>query len=103
MAINNKRLASGTLSNANATLYTVPASTKTIIKSISLCNTSASPATITLSLNGIYVFSAYSLAANSYLHIPQFDQIIDATELFEGLSGTDAVIDYYISGKEITA
>jgi hypothetical protein len=100
MAIINKRLASGTLSNAKATLYTVTAGKTVIIKAITLCNTSASAATITLYLDSIEILSGYSLAANTYLHIPQLDQILESEELLEGLSGTDAVIDYYISGKQ---
>ncbi len=100
MAIINKRLASGTLSNEKTTLYTVPKNKATIIKAITLCNTSASAATITLYLDSIKILSGYSLAANTYLHIPQLDQILESEELLEGLSGTDAVIDYYISGKQ---
>ena len=99
--VTNKRLCAGTLSNANATLYAVPADTMTIVKALTLCNASASAATVTLKLDGVAILFEHSLDANEYLHIPQVDQILEAADLIEGLSGTDAVIKYYISGKEI--
>lgn len=101
MAVTNKKLASGTLSDSEATLYTVPASTKTIVKSVTLCNTSATAATVTIKFDGVAIWSELSIEANATLHIPQLDHIVEAAKLVKGLSGTDAVIDYYISGKEI--
>jgi hypothetical protein len=102
MAIVDKRLCKGTLSNANATLYAVPAVTTAIVKALTLCNKSASAATVTLSFAGVEILCAYTLSGYETLTIPFMDQILAAEELIEGLSGTDAVINYYISGKEVS-
>lgn len=100
----NKRLCSGTLSNSNATLYTAPVSAGaiTIVRSILLYNNSDTAATVTLKLDSIELLGAFSLAARTEKIISGLDQIIEASELIEGSSGTDAVIKYMISGTEIT-
>ena len=98
----DERLCKGTLGDANATLYTTPAATKTIVKSLSLCNTSASPVTVALKLAGTDLYSAYPLAANTSVSIQCLDQIVEATELIEGSASMAAVVTYYISGKEVT-
>jgi len=102
MAVTDERLCKGTLSDSNATLYTVPTGTKTILKSLSLCNTSSSAVTITLKLAGTELYSGHSLAANSSVNIQSLDQILEAGELIEGSASTASVIAYYFSGKEIT-
>lgn len=100
--VTNKRLAAGTLSNSNATLYTAPASTTTIVKSLALCNTTAAAVTVTLKLNGIEIMAGKSLAANETYMLSSLDQIIGAAELIEGSASAAASIKYYISGKEVT-
>jgi len=100
--VTNKRLAAGTLSDSNATLYTVPASTTTIVKSLALCNTTAGAVTVTLKLNGIEILSGKSLAANETYILSSLDQIIGAGELIEGSASATSAIKYYISGKEVT-
>lgn len=102
MAIVNKRLCSGVLSDTNATLYTAPSTSGliTIVKQLTICNTSASAVTITLKLDGIEIYSAYSLAANTTEH-KLIDQIIEASELIEVSASTADVVKYYVSGKEV--
>jgi len=100
--VTNKRLAAGTLSDSNATLYTVPTSTTTIVKSLILCNTTAAAVTVTLKLNGIEIMSGKSLAANETYMLSSLDQIIGAAELIEGSASAASAIKYYISGKEVT-
>ncbi len=99
MANSNSKLAAGTLSDSNATLFT--AASKTIVKSIALCNKTGTAATVTLKLDGICLLSGYSIAANEVKIISVLDQIIDSADLIEGLSGTASAIDYMISGIEI--
>lgn len=102
MARTAKRLCKGTLTNANATLYTVPASTKTTIIAITLCNKSSSDVTATIKFAGINIVGTHTISAYDTLIIPFKDapQLMDASELIEGLAGTTSVVDYYISGVE---
>jgi hypothetical protein len=104
MATVDKRLCSGTLSATNATLYTAPstAGSFVVIKAITLCNKTASMATVTLKLDGIEVVAAYPIEARDTITIPFIDHILEASELIEGLAGTASAINYYISGKEVS-
>lgn len=105
MATTDKRLCAGTLTDANATLYTATAGVGdyAIIKAVTLCNKTASAATVTIKFDGVEVIAGYTLLANDTITIPFIDQIIEASELIEGSSGTASAINYYISGKEIVA
>lgn len=105
MATTDKRLCSGTLADSNATLYTAPASAGAyvIIKAVTLCNKTAIDATATLKFDGVEVVCGFTVLANDTVTIPFIDQIIEASEIIEGSSGTASAVNYYISGKEITA
>lgn len=103
MAITDKRLCKGTLGNSNATLYTAPAGTTVIVKALTLCNYSSSAATATIKFDGTEVIATHSIAAYDTITIPFIDQILDPEELIEGSAGTASSINYYISGKEVTA
>jgi len=105
MAVINKRLCSGTLTAENATLYTAPATVGSyvIIKAVTICNKTASIATATLKFDGIEIVCAYTLLAYETVTIPFIDQIIEASEIIEGSSGTATAVNYYISGKEVTS
>ena len=102
MANISKRLCSGTLPGSNTTLYTVPSSTYTIVKSVVLCNTSGNTVAVSLKLDGKEIISAHDLAAYDSLIIPNLDQIIESTELIQGFADTGSVVDYCISGIEVT-
>lgn len=104
MAITNKRLCSGTLSDSNATIYTAPseAGAIAIVKSLTLCNAGAAAVTVTLKLDTIAIYSEYSLDAHETISIQDIDQILEASELIEGLASAADSIKYYLSGKEIT-
>lgn len=104
MSITNNRLCSGTLADSNATLYTAAATSGlyVIIKSLTLCNKTASAATVTLKLDGVEIYSALSIAANTTVIVTGLDQIIEAEELIEGSASAASAINYYISGKVIT-
>ena len=97
-----KRLCKGTLTNSNATLYTVPASTTTTVVSLTLCNTSDTDATATVKFAGTSIVGTHTIVAYDtlVLELKNAPQLLSTTELIEGLAGTTAVIEYYISGVE---
>lgn len=102
MAITDKRLCKGVLGATNATLYTTPEATTTIIKAVTLCNKTAAAVSATLKLAGTEVLATCGIVAYDTITIPFMDQIIEATELIEGLASAADSITYYISGKEVT-
>jgi hypothetical protein len=100
MATTAKVLARGTLTDANATLYTVPTATKAIVTSIVLCNTDTSARTVDLELDGVMIADGLTIASSSTIVI-DLRQVLDATNLIEGLASTTSVVTYHISGVEI--
>jgi len=104
MVIVDKKLCSGVLTGSNVALYTAPSASgaKVIIKSIAIANNSASAVPVTMKFGGIIFIPARSIPANDVYILSQADQIINASELIEGLAGTTDVVSYMISGKEIT-
>lgn len=100
----DKRLCKGTLADANATLYTSPAveGGYTVIKAITLCNKTATDQKVTIKFAGTEVIAEHAVAANDTVTIPFIDQIINTTELIEGLCDAANAITYYISGKELS-
>jgi len=100
MAETLKKLASGTLGTTEATLYTVPASTKTIVKSIILCNKTASAATATIKFAGVEVIAAHTIKANDTLCV-QITGVLEASATIAGLASAASAINYYVSGVEV--
>jgi len=101
-----KRLAGPALvSNAAATKYTVPASTKTIVRHIRVNNTSGMAATFTMSIGadaaGTEVMTGKSVPANDlqdyYVYF-----VLEAAEVIQALSGTNNVLNLTIDGDECT-
>jgi hypothetical protein len=56
-----------------------------------------------LKFDGIEVVANYTILQNDTITIPFIDQIIEASEIIEGSSDASNSINYYISGKEVTA
>jgi|SRR5439155_5940548 len=106
MARTPKRLAGpAQVSNAAATKYTVPASTKTIVRHVHVQNPSVSAVTFTLSIGadaaGTRIFDAFSIAAGTVLdHFCYY--IIEATEVLQAFAGTNNILTLEIGGDEIT-
>lgn len=101
-----KRLSGPThLTTSAATQYTVPASTKAIIRNIHAANTSASAATFTMSIGtdaaGKRLWSGHSIPANDVLDWSGF-MVLDAAEIIQAFSGSTNVICLTISGVEVT-
>lgn len=93
------------VSNAAATKYTVPASTKSVIRHIHVQNPSVSAVTFTASIGAdaasTRIFDAYSIAAGAVLDHFCF-YVLDAAEIFQALAGTNNVLTLTIDGEENT-
>lgn len=88
---------------SNGTLYTVPADTQLIVRSIHACNTTGASATLSLAING-----TAATAANCWLEAypVQADDtydwsgmlVLEAADTIQGLQGTSGAITVTISG-----
>lgn len=104
MAYSIKALADGQLAASKGTLYTTPALTQTIIKSITLVNTDSSARTVNLykkpgSTSRRIIPKDLSLAAGESF---EFDLVLtlEAGDLIEGDASSANVVDYTINGVE---
>ena len=107
MAIAIKLLGEGQLSDSISDLYTVPASTTTIIKSITLVNTHTSAETVNL-----YVLKSGSTARRiipkdlslgiKYLLVFDDELTLGAADKIQGNTTTGSKVDYTINGVEQT-
>jgi hypothetical protein len=95
-----KVLARGTLTDSNATLYTVPSATKAIITNIVFCNIDSATRTLTLELDGVELTKDLTVNSKSTVTI-DLKQVLDAADLIEGLASANTAITYHISGIEI--
>lgn len=103
MATTSKTLFRGAASTGSTTLYTVPnSSTTTVVTNIAITNTAASSATATISLDGVAVLSAVSVAANTTAFI-DLKQVLDANATPKTITGlaSATTINFHISGVEI--
>ena len=100
MATTSKVLARTAASTSNATLYTTPSATTTIVTNIVVANTAATAATFDLSLDGVQVFNDAAIAANSAAFF-DLKQALAATDLIEG-SASAVTVNFHISGVEIS-
>lgn len=81
------------------TLYTVPASTTAVVTNIVVTNTAATAATFDLSLNGVKLADATSIAADS-IAVIDLKQVISATQTIQG-GASAATVNFHISGVEV--
>ena len=100
MATTAKVLARGTLTDANATLYTTPSATTAIITSLILANITANAETTTIELDGVALLEGVIIPPNSTVVI-DLRQVLSATDLVEGLASDNSAITYHISGVEV--
>ena len=87
------------------TLYTVPASTTTIVKEITLCNTDTVARTVTLqagATTGVAdrVLNAMSLAPNE-TKVISMSLVLATTQTITGGASTASVVSCLISGVEV--
>lgn len=99
MATTTKAFVRQAAATSSATLYTVPTSTTAVISNIIIANTAAAAATATISLDGVVLLPAVSIAANS---IATFDlkQVLVAGKIIAGFASA-ATVTFHISGVEV--
>jgi len=100
MATTTKALARGAFATSSGTLYTVPASTTTVVSNIGITNTAASAGTFTLALGGTSLHTTTAIAANTTVYI-DLKQVLATTQTITGLASA-TTINYHISGVEIS-
>lgn len=104
MALSIKALASGQLAVSKGTIYTVPGSTQTVVKSITMTNTDASTRTLNLYVNTAGTSRRITPKDLSLIAGAQFilDHVItlEAADLIEGDASVASVVDFVISGAE---
>jgi len=99
MATVSKALFRGAAATSSTTLYTVPASTTTVITNIAVCNNAATSGTFTLLLDDIELQKDSTIAANSTAYI-DLKQVLATTKTIKGLASA-VTVDFHISGVEI--
>jgi len=99
MATTTKVLARTAAATSSTTLYTVPASTTTVITNILVANTAASNATFELLLDDVSIAKTIPVAANDTVSI-DLKQVLAATKTIKGLASA-ITVNFHISGVEI--
>jgi len=97
-----KKIYLGTPGTVSSTLYTVPASTTTIVKSIIACNDTEAAATLTIKVGGKTIISSNALlAAGQTVSFTDLGELATG-DLIEGSQGTASAINVWISGMEVS-
>lgn len=100
-----KVLSQTQLPNAAAAQYTVPGATSAIVRSIILVNTSGSPVTVSLFVNGAAasnkILDTYSIPANTRIELNAV-LTLAATNTIQAVASTAAVVTMTVSGLEIS-
>ena len=100
MATTAKTLFRGAATTSvGTTLYTVPASTVSIVTSIVVSNTSASAGTFTLALGGVAFATTIAVGGNDSTVI-DIKQTLTATQTITG-GASATTINFHISGVEV--
>jgi hypothetical protein len=103
MAVTSKVLARTAAATSSATLYTVPnTSTTTVVTNIVISNAATSTTAATVSLDGVVVVPAVSIAANSVFGF-DLKQVIPANATPKTITGfaSSTSVTFHISGVEI--
>ena len=100
------RIGKGTLTDSLANIDTaaVPADHIRYVKAVTLTNKHSSPVHVTLTFaatNVIYQYILDAVGGENTITIPFFDHVMIATERIQGVAETTAVVDFYISGREV--
>jgi hypothetical protein len=100
MATTSKALVRQAAATSSATLYTVPASTTTVITDVVVANTSASNQTFTLLLDGVSIATTAAVPANDSVSL-SLKQVLATTKVIAGFASATSV-NFHISGVEIS-
>jgi hypothetical protein len=101
MANTPKKIYVGIPGTSTSTLYTVPASTTTIVKNICLSNATSTAATITISLAGQGFVNSYLVQPNDTVVI-DLSIVLSATDTIQASQGTTNACRAFISGVEVS-
>lgn len=82
------------------TLYTVPASTTTVVTNIAVTNTAGASGTFTIGLNGTSLATTVTVGAYDTTVI-DLKQVLSATQTITG-GASATTINFHISGVEIS-
>jgi hypothetical protein len=91
MADYYERLVSAALTTSRATLYTVPASTKVVIRHAVLINTSAADVTVQLWIHGVKYVDAAVIPAHDEVFQEVSMWVVHAAELIEAQASAAGV------------
>lgn len=99
-----KRLSGPSLvSNSAATKYTVPASTKTLLRHIHVSNPTGADVDFTMSIGadaaGTRIFDAYTIVGGSVLDLWVYIPLL-ATEIVQAFASTNNELTLTLSGDE---
>jgi len=100
MANTFKKLFRGAASTSNATLYTVPAETTTLLNNVLVVNTTASVQTYSLSLENVSMAASVTVPANDTA-VLDIKQVLTASATVAGFASASTV-NFHISGLEIS-
>lgn len=90
----------GAAATSSTTLYTVPASTQTLVTTVIITNTASSAATYTISLGGVEIASGAGVAANDTTII-EFKTLMDAADTITA-SASATTVNFHVTGLEIS-
>lgn len=100
MAVTSKTLFRGAATTSTGTtLYTVPASTVTVVTNIIITNTAGASGTFTLGLGGTNLATTVTVGANDSTVI-DLKQALTATQTITGGASATS-INFHIAGVEI--
>jgi hypothetical protein len=99
MATTTKALARAAAATSSATLYTVPASTTTVVTNIAVTNTAGTAGTFSLLLDDVSLHTTAAIAANTTVYI-DLKQVLATTKTIKGFASA-ITINFHISGVEI--
>lgn len=97
MPFSPTKLFAGLVAAASTTVYTTPAATKVIVKEFLIANTSAVAATITVTVAGTALLSAYSIPANGFFPLEISYPLVPG-DLIVLAAGTTNVLTCHITG-----
>jgi hypothetical protein len=99
MATTTKALFRGAAATSSTTLYTVPASTTTVVTNILVTNTAGTSGTFTILLDDVSIGTTVTVGAYDTTVI-DLKQVLATTKTIKGLASA-VTINFHISGVEI--
>jgi hypothetical protein len=99
MATTSKALFRGAASTSSTTLYTVPASTTTVVTNILVTNTAGTDATFELLLDDVVIAKTVTVGGFDTTVI-DLKQVLATTKTIKGLASA-VTVNFHISGVEI--